>query len=74
MQWNLIKYRKIKGKSQKEMAKYLDISEDSYGKKERGQHQFTQNEMFAIAELFNKSLDDIFLPRDFGSAEIDKAE
>ncbi len=70
MQWGLITLRKMAGISQKDIAKYLNISEDGYGKKERGQYQFTQNEMFAIAELFDKGLDDIFLPRNFGNTEI----
>lgn len=74
MQWNLIKLRKMEGLYQSDMAKFLKISEDTYGKKERGQYPFTQHEMFAIAELFNKRLDDIFLPRDFGNAEIKKVK
>lgn len=69
MQWNLIILRKKAGMSQKQMAEYLNISEDTYGKKERGQLQFNMSEMFAIAELFNQTLDDIFLPRNFGYTE-----
>lgn len=70
MQWNLIKARKIAGMSQVDVAKRLGISADAYGMKERGKYQFTQSEMFALAELFNQRLDDIFLPTNFGSSEI----
>ena len=70
MQWNLIKARKIAGMSQVDVAKRLGISADAYGMKERGKYQFTQREMFALAELFNQRLDDIFLPTNFGSSEI----
>lgn len=51
--------------TQKQMADYLNISEKSYRDKELGHREFTQDEMFEIAKLFNKKIDDIFLPRKY---------
>lgn len=44
------------------MADYLGISAKSYRDKELGRREFTQDEMFEIAKLFNRKIDDIFLP------------
>lgn len=63
MQWKLIILRRNKGLNQDDMAKILNISVDSYGRKERGQFQFTIDEMFLISEYFDKPVDEIFLPR-----------
>lgn len=49
--------------TQAQMAEYLDISTLTYRQKEKGVAEFTQDEMFAIANLVGKSMDDIFLPR-----------
>lgn len=65
MQWKLIQLRKDRGYSQKDMADYLKINITSYGAKERGQQQFTTDELFEIMDLFKLSFEDIFLPRDF---------
>lgn len=51
--------------TQKQMAEYLNISEKSYRDKELGHREFTQDEMFEIAKLFNRKIDDIFLPRKY---------
>ena len=45
------------------MADMLGISEKQYGYKERGQNQFTLDEMFKISQIVGKPLDYIFLPR-----------
>lgn len=62
MQWNLIILRKEQGLTQKEMAEIIGISEDGYRKKETGKTQFKQNEMFFIANYFNRAIEDIFTP------------
>lgn len=51
--------------TQQQMADYLGISTKSYRDKELGRREFTQDEMFEIAKLFNRKIDDIFLPRTY---------
>lgn len=64
LQKELYDLRKDKKKmTQQELADYLGITVQSYRKKEKGQSAFTQDEMFSIAQLFQKKLDEIFLPR-----------
>ena len=63
MQWNLIILRKEHELSQREMAEVIGINVDTYGHKERGQLQFTMDEMFLISDFFNKPIHKIFLPR-----------
>lgn len=63
MQIKLYEARKKAGLSQDEVAKKLGITRVSYGQKERGQSPFLIDEMFILSSLFNKSLEDIFLPR-----------
>ena len=66
MQSRLYDLRKhVKGMTQQQMADYLNISTKAYRDKENGKNQFTQDEMFAISELFNLNIDTIFLPRKF---------
>lgn len=53
-----------KGKyTQDEMAKILNISRNSYINKERSKTPFNLDEMFIISRLFDKKMEDIFLPR-----------
>jgi len=47
------------------MANLLGISRNSYGKKERGDVPFDQDEMFTISNHFEENMDKIFLPRKF---------
>ena len=49
--------------TQQEVADYLGITVQSYRSKEKGNAQFTQDEMFALADFFNRDLNSIFLPR-----------
>ncbi|MGT2801010.1 hypothetical protein JavanS292_0015 [Streptococcus satellite phage Javan292] len=63
MQGKLLVLRKEKGLSQNQVAKYLGISVTSYGDKERSKKEFTQDEMFLLGQLFDKPINDIFLPR-----------
>ena len=66
MQLVLYDLRKNRKKmTQEQMAKYLDITTKTYRSKELGNTEFTLDEMFKIAKLFNKKVDDIFLPREY---------
>lgn len=62
MQSKLLILRKEAGLSQQDMADKLNISVTSYGEKERGKSEFSQNEMFCLRDFFGKSLEEIFLP------------
>ena len=64
MQWNLIRLRKTKGLTQLEMAKALGISVSSYQNKETGKTSFKDIEMFTISKMFDKTIEEIFLPID----------
>ncbi|BAK21874.1 helix-turn-helix transcriptional regulator [Melissococcus plutonius] len=64
MQINLWNIRKNERKmTQQEIADYLGIAVQTYRLKENGKSEFTQDEMFALSELFNKKIEVIFLPR-----------
>ncbi|RSJ23183.1 helix-turn-helix protein [Streptococcus intermedius] len=63
MQIKLYELRKKAGLNQADLAKKIGISVNQYGKKERGQQEFTQDEMFLLSNFFNKSISDIFSPR-----------
>lgn len=64
MQKELYDLRKNENKmSQQDLADYLGISVQAYRDKEKGKRAFTQDEMFAIAELFKRKIYEIFLPR-----------
>ncbi|MGT2802950.1 repressor [Streptococcus phage Javan253] len=60
MQIKLYELRKKAGLTQAQMAKKLDISENSYRMKELGRTDFKLTEMYRIANLFNKDIGDIF--------------
>lgn len=49
--------------TQQEVADYLGIAVQTYRLKEKGEYEFTQDEMFMLANLFNKNINEIFLPR-----------
>lgn len=61
-QWNLIRFRTEKGYTQPDMAKHLKMSVSTYSYKENGHRDFTGTEMFAISNLLDKSIGEIFLP------------
>ena len=61
MQIKLYEARKRAKLSQQEVADILGISRDSYGQKERGDVSFNLDEAFALSELLNTSLDDLFI-------------
>ncbi|MGH0487436.1 helix-turn-helix transcriptional regulator [Bacillus mycoides] len=63
MQILLYKLRKQSNLTQVAMGSMLNIAPKTYGAKERGEFEFTQDEMFEISNYFGKKIDDIFLPR-----------
>lgn len=63
MQEKLIILRKKRGVTQKQLAEYLGIAEKTYGLKERGEFQFTLEEMFKLRDFFGERIEDIFLPQ-----------
>lgn len=63
MQEKLLVLRKKMGISQRELAAYLGISLKSYSMKERGERQFTLDEMFKLRDFFGLGIEDIFMPR-----------
>ena len=63
MQIKLYELRKKAGLTQAQMAKKLDISENSYRMKELGHTDFKSTEMFIIADVLKSNINDIFLPR-----------
>lgn len=71
MQVKLIRLRKGNLITQSSMAKLINVDLRTYQNKERGDTQFKQNEMFAIAKFFNKKIDEIFLPTDFMKHEVE---
>ena len=72
MQDKLIRLRKGNLVTQSSMAKLINVDLRTYQNKERGDTQFKQNEMFAIAKFFDKKIDEIFLPTDFMEREVYK--
>lgn len=66
----LRRLRKYNELTYKDMAKLLNIDERTYYNKEKGLSQFKLNEMFIISREFSKSMDEIFLPRDFMIHEV----
>lgn len=72
MQEKLLIARNKKGYSKKFVADYLSISPKQYTAKENGDYAFTSDEMFKIANLFGKRLDEIFLPRSHRNGDKNK--
>lgn len=63
MQEKLLLLRKRHKYSQQFIADHLGISNTTYSLKELGKYEFTADEMFKIKQLFNRNLEDIFMPR-----------
>ena len=70
VQIKLYDARKRAKLSQQEVADVLGISRNSYGQKERGDVPFNLEEMFALSELLNTSLDDLFISRSKKEVEL----
>ena len=63
MQIKLYDARKRAKLSQQEVADILGISRNTYGQKERGDVPFNLVEMFALSELLDSSLDNLFISK-----------
>lgn len=70
MQFLLEAIRRSKKESQEDIAKLIGVDVRTYQNKEKGITQFKQNEMFLIAQHFNKKIDEIFLPTNFEKQEV----
>lgn len=69
LQFLLESIRRANKESQENMAKLIGVDVRTYQNKEKGITQFKQNEMFIIARYFNKKIEEIFLPTNFGKQE-----
>jgi len=65
MQIVLFLERKRRRLSQYQLAKMIGMSESSYRAKENDEQQFEMAEMFAISDIFNKTISEIFSPRKY---------
>ena len=70
VQIKLYDARKRAKLSQQEVDDVLGISRNSYGQKERGNVPFNLEEMFALSDLLNVSLDDLFISRSKKEVEL----
>jgi DNA-binding XRE family transcriptional regulator len=62
IQSNLKSLRASKNLTQDDIAEKLNITRTTYHKKEKGDIEFKQNEMIELSVIFNKTLNEIFLP------------
>lgn len=56
---NLIKARREKGLTQKEMADMLSMEQTTYSKKERGISRIRENEWIRFAKILDKDADEL---------------
>ncbi|KAF2332269.1 helix-turn-helix domain-containing protein [Flavobacterium ginsenosidimutans] len=56
---NLVKARKEKGFSQKQMADMLAMEQTTYSKKERGVSRIRENEWMQFAKILGKDVDEL---------------
>lgn len=61
--------RKEKKIEQTEIAKWIGVTTETYGAKEKGKTQFKADEMFIIAEHFGLPVDKIFLKSNVSLAD-----
>ncbi|RDW21010.1 transcriptional regulator [Oceanobacillus arenosus] len=62
MQWLLIRLRKEKELTQKQMARKMNLNITTYVNKENGKSPFKSDEMFFLRDFFGKPIEEIFLP------------
>ncbi|MGX4281962.1 helix-turn-helix domain-containing protein [Bacillus velezensis] len=60
MYLNLFIARKENRKSQNDIAQYLNITKQTYCRKEKGMADFTITEGRKLADYFGRSLDELF--------------
>lgn len=68
----LRKLRKYHELTFEDMGKLLNITSRAYQNKEYGIRQFKMNEMFILSKIFNKTMDEIFLPNNFVNHEVEE--
>lgn len=66
----LRKLRKYHELTYQDMGEIIGCDARTYINKEKGLSQFKLNEMFIISRKFGKSMDEIFLPKDFMKREV----
>jgi len=71
-QEKLASIRRSKNVSQREIAKIIGVATETYNNKELGKTQFKASEMFVIADYFESTVDEIFLPPNFMNREVQK--
>lgn len=71
MQEKLLVLRSKHNYSKTFLASKLGITVQTYSKKERGDYEFTSDEMFILKNLFEEKLEDIFLPRNHQNGDKD---
>jgi len=69
-QEKLASIRRSMNVSQREIAEVIGVTTETYNNKELGKTQFKASEMFIIADFFNKTVDEIFLPPNFMTREV----
>ena len=69
-QEKLASIRRSKNISQREVAALIGVATETYNNKELGKTQFKASEMFIIADYFNTTVDEIFLPPNFTKNEV----
>ena len=62
VQSNLKSLRASKNLTQDDVAEKLEMTRTTYHKKEKGTIEFKQSEMIKLSEIFNSTLNEIFLP------------
>ncbi|MGK0577461.1 helix-turn-helix domain-containing protein [Macrococcus capreoli] len=58
--WGLYRARVERKESHTDLSKLLHIHKDTYGRKERGETDFTVSEALILSAHFKKSLDALF--------------
>jgi len=62
--------RRARKESQSFVAKLIDVDIRTYQNKEKGISQFKQSEMFILANHYNMTIEELFLPINFEKCEV----
>lgn len=73
-QTKLASIRRSKNISQREVASLIGVATETYNNKELGKTQFKASEMFIIADFFETTIEEIFLPPNFTIHEVIEKE
>ena len=66
-------YRKIEGITQKQLGEKLGVKHNTVSDYERGVISPEQDMLFAISEVFNVSINELFPQKENGTDELDRA-